>query len=160
MQKVYLDGNVIAGTDLPESRYGHCMVQYKEELFIIGGSKSVADISQQGNNLIGGNSLSIETSIVWKMNITDGSYIQQDSLMYPRSNHACGILHSQAHSGRPLLVVTGGIGTNPKTTEFWDFTMTNSTWQSICKYFFFLHQIISYFLKRLGVPFIGKFNFS
>ena len=135
MRKVYLDGTVIAGTDLPESRYGHCMVQYKDEVFIIGGSKSVTEVSQYGNNLVGGNSQSIETSIVWKMNTTDGVYIQQDSLIYPRSNHACGIIHSKAHSGRPLLVITGGIGTNPKTTEIWDFTLANSTWKLLCKYF-------------------------
>ena len=38
-------------------------------------------------------------------------------------------MYSEAHSGRPLLVVTGGTKDNNPRTEFYDFTWPGASWQ-------------------------------
>ena len=48
---------------------------------------------------------------------------------FPRSNHGCGWMYSEAHAGRPLLVVTGGTKYNNPRTEFYDFTWPGASWQ-------------------------------
>ena len=56
------------------------------------------------------------------------AYMKLD-MNFPRSNHGCGWMYSEAHAGRPLLVVTGGTEENNPRTEFYDFTYPNATWQ-------------------------------
>ena len=38
-------------------------------------------------------------------------------------------MYSEAHAGRPLLVVSGGTKENNPRTEIYDFTRLNATWQ-------------------------------
>merc|ERR1719221_1462486 len=48
-------------------------------------------------------------------------------LTFARSRHACGIYHSSAHDGNPIIVISGGFGSQD-TCEFWDFTVPGSKW--------------------------------
>ena len=70
---------------------------------------------------------------------------------YERVYQSCGILqHSNAHSGRPLIVVSGSnkhMGAKQicwkscehlcthvaRVSEYWDFTVPGSTWQYVRK---------------------------
>ena len=53
---------------------------------------------------------------------------------HKRRHHACGILRSEKHNGRPLLVVAGS-NTEPgrQSCEFYDYTKANSQWQLCSK---------------------------
>ena len=53
------------------------------------------------------------------------------SMFEGKGVHGCGIFHSKQHSDRPVLVVTGGGGS--QYTEYWDFTATGSEWQRSSK---------------------------
>ena len=47
-----------------------------------------------------------------------------------RQYHGCGIYHSTAHLGRPVIVTAGGYdGPGTHNSEFWDFTVPGSLWQ-------------------------------
>ena len=59
----------------------------------------------------------------------DFSFAFLPDMNFPRSNHGCGWMYSEAHAGRPLLVVTGGTEENNPRTEIYDFTRPNATWQ-------------------------------
>ena len=53
------------------------------------------------------------------------------SMNYGRNTHGCGIFHSFAHSGRPVIVTAAG-GVNKAAmegSEIWDFTVPGSQWQ-------------------------------
>ena len=64
------------------------MVKHKEEAIITGGD------SEYG-----------KTSIVYIMEIKSEKWKTGPNMMQKRSNHACGIMHSDAHIGRPILIV-------------------------------------------------------
>ena len=49
---------------------------------------------------------------------------------HKRFKHGCGIYHSSVHSGRPVIVTTGGArGDAVSSSEIWDFTVPGSQWQ-------------------------------
>ena len=51
-----------------------------------------------------------------------------------RSYHACGIVRSDKHNGRPLLVAAASNdGAGFQTCEFYDYTKQNSKWQLCSK---------------------------
>ena len=77
------------------------MVEYQGEVIITGGHSGFE-----------------KTSTVSSMKIRIEKWTRQPTMIQKRSNHACGIMHSEAHSGRPILVVTGGTKTIQGTTEF------------------------------------------
>ena len=53
-----------------------------------------------------------------------------------RSFHACGIFNSEEHEGRPLIVVAGSFnGSADRTSEYWDFTLSDSEWELCSKFF-------------------------
>ena len=56
-----------------------------------------------------------------------------------RQYAGCGIVKSDQHGGRPLLVVAGGNGdsASKKTSEYLDFTLDGPTWKLLSKFFFF-----------------------
>merc|ERR1711971_1390193 len=72
------------------------------------------------------------TSTVWSFNNQEEfTMTNKPSMKHRRSHHACGIVHSSLHYGRPLLVVAGALfGDGMYKREFWDFTIPGSQWQS------------------------------
>lgn len=95
-ETMYLNGSSITGPSLPQPRYGHCMVQYKATVFIVGGD----DENEESQ------------PTVWLFNVKDGiRFIGSGPQMnYGRTWQACGIYHSAIHGGKPLMVVAGGQG--------------------------------------------------
>ena len=112
-ETMYLNGSSITGPSLPQPRFGHCMVQYKDTVFVVGGV--VAYLESQ--------------STVWLFNVKDGiRFIGSGPQMnYGRWGQACGIYHSAIHGGKPLMVVAGGRGYG-LTSEMWDFSSPGSNW--------------------------------
>ena len=54
-------------------------------------------------------------------------YVGDGPMMtFARGYHACGIYHSSAHDGNPIIVISGGFESD--TSEFWDFTVPGSKW--------------------------------
>ena len=52
-----------------------------------------------------------------------------------RRYHACGIMRSEKHNGRPLLVAAASNdGTGAQNCEFYDYTKANSQWQLYSKF--------------------------
>ena len=96
-------------------RTGHCMAYDKEDdvLFVTGGYYYTAK------------------STVWKFNDPEKFLLNGTTQMKKtRYYHACGIVRSDKHNGRPLLVVAGSNGgPGTKTCEFYDYTKANSQWQ-------------------------------
>jgi len=113
---VFLNGTVKQGKPLPEPRYGHCLVEYQGHIISTGGRDGNGD----------------ENSIVWLFNNHEEfTMTNLPSMIYKRYGHACGIVHSSLHNGRPLLVVAGSNqGDGRDKSEFWDFTVPGSQWQS------------------------------
>ena len=72
---------------------------------------------------------------------------------FPRSNHGCGWMYSEAHSGRPLLVVTGGTKDNNPRTEFYDFTWPGASYQQLGE---ILKEPIFSKKKIKGATFLAK----
>ena len=103
------------GVNLPEARYGHCIVQDEDKIFIIGGN--VGSSNSQ--------------SSVWQFDASnDFSQTDVRSMNHARAGHACGIFHSAAHSGRPVIVAAGSwYGDGSYSSEFWDYTWPGSKWQ-------------------------------
>merc|ERR1719334_1469707 len=91
------------------------MVEYQGEIISTGG--------YDGN--------AVSTSDVWAFNNhVEFTLTNKPRMKHSRARHACGIVHSMHHQGRPLLVVVGswlGIGSNK--SEYWDFTLPGSQWQ-------------------------------
>jgi len=113
---VFLNGTVKQGKPLPEPRYEHCLVEYQGQIISTGGYDENGD----------------STSTVWSFNNHEEfTMTNKPSMIYKRAWHACGIVHSSLHDGRPLLVVAGAfIGDGMDKSEFWDFTIPGSQWQS------------------------------
>jgi len=100
---------------LPEVRWGSCAAEYNGNIFFTGG---YAGNYAHDNNWI------INTNDDFKL--TNGP-----NMLNTRVGHSCGIFHSNAHSGRAVIVTagSGNIGTGFKNCEFWDFTVQGTTWQ-------------------------------
>ena len=108
---VLSNGTILNGPPLPEPRKGHCLLQYKNTTFLIGGRDENRD----------------EQSTVWIFK--EGmKYVGDGPMMtFARRFHACGIYHSSIHDGNPIIVISGGYGSQD-TSEFWDFTVPGSKW--------------------------------
>ena len=102
------------GVDLPDARSVHCLIQDGEKIFLIGGHDG-----------------SGRQSSVWQFDASnDFSHTVEKSMNHVRSDHACGIFHSVAHSGRPVMVAAGSYyGDGMDSSEFWDYTQPGSKWQ-------------------------------
>ena len=100
--------------DLPEARDSHCLIQDGEKIFLIGGWDG-----------------STRQSSVWQFDASnDYSQTVEKSMNHARNHHACGIFHSAAHSGRPVMVAAGSwSGDGQYSSEFWDYTQPGSKWQ-------------------------------
>ena len=132
-QIIFSNGSAITeGPELPEPRYGHCMAYDKEyDVFFVNGG---VDLSYNYK------------STVWKFNDPEKFVLTGTTQMKKtRYRHACGIVRSEEHKRRPLLVTAGGYGTGPSSTcEFHDYTKANSQWQLCSKsnsLFLVFHQL-------------------
>jgi len=137
---IFINGTVKQGKELPEPRSGHCMVEYQGQIISTGGYDGNDDV----------------TSDVWSFNNHEYNNEEQDlyhddyaegvtdqpetglwpyhakpSMKYTRAFHACGIVHSKQHQGRPLLVVAGSNdgGAGFDQSEYLDWTKAGSQWQ-------------------------------
>jgi len=117
-EMIYLDGTVKPGPELPEPLEGHCLVQYEGTIFLLNGRNV-----WQNNNELDINNLD---NIEW----TAGPSMNKE-----RDNLGCGIVQSNYHGGRPLLVAAGGSGdsSSKKTSEYLDFTIEGSQWQLLSR---------------------------
>ena len=122
---IYLNGTTVPGPQLPEPRYTHCLVKYKDTIFSIGGFYN-----------------GLPTTSVWIFSARN--QIRQigngPNLKYARNLHACGIFNSNEHGGRPVLVVAGSGNFGPdgprssRTTEYWDFSIPGNKWELSSEY--------------------------
>jgi len=114
---ILINGTVKQGKSLPEPRFAHCMVEYQGQIISTGGV--------HGNDI---------TSDVWSFNNhVEFTLTNKPSMKHKRQKHACGIVHSIQHQGRPLLVVAGSDGRDGDSSEYWDFTLPGSQWQLCSK---------------------------
>jgi len=113
---VFLNRTKKQGKPLPEPRSGHCLVEYQGQIISTGGIDGNDD----------------RTSTVWSFNNHEEfTMTNKPSMIHRRALHACGIVHSSLHDGRPLLVVAGAYqGSGRDKSEFWDFSVPGSQWQS------------------------------
>ena len=115
---IFLNGTVKQGKPLPEPRSGHCLVEYQGQIISTGGYDGNGD----------------DTSTVWLFNNHEEfTMTNKPSMKHRRGLHACGIVHSSLHDGRPLLVVAGGYGDGSDKSEYLDFSVSGSQWQSCSK---------------------------
>ena len=126
---ILTNGTLLDGqAPLPEPRAGHCLLQYKNTSFLIGG--------REGNR-------GDRQSTVWIFK--DMKYIGDGpSMNFVRSFFGCGMYHSASHNGNPIIVVAGNNGDDGDTSEFWDFTVPGSKWTRTSKQFTFLHFFKSF----------------
>ena len=119
---VFSNGTSSTGPPLPEPRAGHCLLKYKETIFLIGGFNENKDDQSQ----------------VWIFRDEGMKFVGNGpSMNHVRLNHACGIYQSPTHDGNPMIVVAGGNG-SPETSEYWQFTVPGSNWKTTSKSFAFL----------------------
>jgi len=116
---IFLNGTVKQGKPLPEPREGHCLVEYQGQIISTGG------YDRNGYS----------TSTVWSFNNHEEfTMTKKPSMIHRRTQHACGIVHSSLHDGRPLLVIAGGYGGwGSDKSEYLDFSVSGSQWQSCSK---------------------------
>ena len=73
------------------------------------------------------------TSTVWLFNANANANFKMTlgpSTIHLRDTFGCGLYHSSVHSGRPVIVIAGGLTRYGQTSsEFWDFTVPGSQWQ-------------------------------
>jgi len=112
---IYYNGTVKQGRSLPKPRNGHCMVEYQDQIISTGG------VDEYGAT----------TSDVWSFNNhVEFTLTNKPSMKHTRINHACGIVHSIQHQGRPILVAAGSnLGDGQDKSEYLDFTLPGSQWQ-------------------------------
>ena len=130
-EMIFLNKTRKVGSPLPAARYGHCLVNYGDKIFSTGGLDENEDA----------------TSNVWQFD-SGNNFANADGpeMKNTRSWHGCGIVHSIHHGSRPLLVVAGSyLGTRPKNSEFWDFTVPGSTWQLCSKFMLIFSYYTSLF---------------
>ena len=70
-------------------------------------------------------------STVWLFDANNNFKMTKGPAMnHERDGFGCGIYHSSAHLGRPLIVTAGGVTiAGSKSSEIWDFTVPGSQWQ-------------------------------
>ena len=122
---IYVNGTVTPGPTLGFWAFGHCLVEHEGTIYLLGGKQN-----------------GVESNATWIYNATHNFDVKEGaSMKQQRIYSACGIMqHSNAHSGRPLIVIVGSkdVIQNPnvkncmhssRTSEYWDFTVPGSTWQ-------------------------------
>ena len=91
-QIVFANGSITEGPELPEPISGHCLAYDKKDdvFFVTGGVRG-------------------DRSKAWKFNNPNKFKLNGTTQMnMKRDDHSCGIVRSQNHDRRPLLVVAGG----------------------------------------------------
>ena len=69
-------------------------------------------------------------SSVWLFDMHNNFRIQAGPNMnYKRSYFTCGLFLSNAHEGRPIVVVAGGGYLSDLPSEYWDFTKDGAAWE-------------------------------
>ena len=114
--------------NLPEPRHGHCLAYDQKDnvIFVTGG---IVSGTKHG-----------PSSKAWKFHdpekfILDGTTHMKKG----RWDHGCGIVRSNMHNGRPLLVVAGSMkgsapdGGGGNNCEFYDYTRQGSQWELCSK---------------------------
>ena len=113
-QIIFSNGSVTTdGPELPEPRSSHCLAYDKEEdvFFITWGYNSGYK------------------NTAWKFKDKDNFIlIDTTQMKNTRRSHACAIVRSKKHDGRPLLVNAGGFPDGAENCEFYDFTKADSQW--------------------------------
>ena len=116
---IFLNGTVKKGQDLPEGRWGHCMVDLRDGRFmIIGGVNKERGIEK--------------TVLIY--NSSNASFTYGPSSREVRYHHACTLFQSPKHNQRWVVLVVGGEEKREvATSEVLDFTAPNAVWEE-CKY--------------------------
>ena len=117
-EKIYSNGTVEPGINLPFPVRAHCMVNHGNIVYMLGGWGEGGD----------GNTKDV-LIFVPEEGVTHsvGKPMSRD-----RSYFTCGLFYSKVHSNRPIMVAAGNGGPfaeGRKTGEFWDFTNPQATWQ-------------------------------
>ena len=115
-QIVKVDGSAVTnGPEIQEPRFQHCIATYQNDaFFVLGGSNEDGDV----------------TSTVWYYEDREVFNLKNTSnMLKKRGILGCGIMKSDHHSGRPLLVAVGGYGTGQYDCEFLDFLKPGAQWQ-------------------------------
>lgn len=111
-------GVVSAGEELPETRYGHCMLALGKYVMVIGGYVN--------GELVNGD----RQKSVHVYDTENGfSYKEGPPMNHAREDPACSTMESPAHEGRTVAVVAGGFGDGPDSAEILDFTIPGSAWE-------------------------------
>ena len=110
------DGNVSDGINFPNvkdspTRHHHCMASFEHTVLVTGGYR-------------GSHQSSITNGVIIFDTSNSFSYIEGPNMIEDRSNHACSIILSPGHEGRPLAIVAG-----KNTAEVLDFSIPGSNWQ-------------------------------
>ena len=130
-EKMFLNKTKQVGPPLPAARSSHCLVNFEGKIFSTGGYDENYDV----------------TFNVWQFNAAD-NFAKADGpeMKNTRYSHGCGIVHSIHRGSRLLLVVAGSDGgTGAKNSEYWDFTVTGSTWQlcsKSCSFFSYYTSLV------------------
>ena len=110
------EGNVSDGINFPvvegtPTRDHHCMASFEHTVLVTGG-------------YTGSHQSSITNGVIIFDTNNSFSYIEGPNMIEVRSNHACSIILSPAHEGRPLAIMAG-----KTTAEVLDFSIQGSKWQ-------------------------------
>ena len=110
------EGNVSDGINFPvvegtPTRDHHCMASFEHTVLVTGG-------------YTGSHQSSITNGVIIFDTSNSFSYIEGPNMIEVRSNHACSIILSPAHEGRPLAIMAG-----KTTAEVLDFSIQGSKWQ-------------------------------
>jgi len=113
-EKIYLNGTVEPGINLPDAVSDHCMVEHHNSVYLLGGF----DGRDYRRDVL---------QFLPEMGFT---HSVAQPMIRAKSVFACGIFNSKLHSNRPIMVSAGSYySAGKKTGEFWDFTNPDATWQ-------------------------------
>ena len=103
-----------AGKELPEARWGHCMLALGKYVMVTGG---VVDGYRSKSVLV----YDTENGF---------SYKEGPPMNHARYHQACSTMKSQAHEGRTVAVVAGSYsGDGMDSAEILDFNISGSAWE-------------------------------
>ena len=108
---IALDGTVTSGTNLPNARYGHCMVVINNDEFMILGSWAPSD--QYRNTMT--------------YNANSETFSSGPSMICGRRFAACSMFQSKLHNDRQVVLCAGGY-LDQGTAELLDFSQENAQW--------------------------------
>ena len=116
------EGNISDGINFPvvegsPIRDHHCMASFEHTVLVTGGYR-------------GSHQSTITNGVIIFNTSNSFSYIEGPNMIEDRFNHACSIIVSPAHEGRPLAIMAG-----KNTAEVLDFSIPGSNWQ-LSKYLY------------------------